>query len=141
MQLHIPREKSQLIINVFQLFSGLFPDAVDQLIATNKKAAEGITIEVTPMKLKRTRPQENYYRKWCRDFATFCGMTPDEMHDELLCQTFGSTEHSTNFGMRRRPAKRSNKAARTDYSELVETLCRVAAETGYYIPPPHEDRE
>lgn len=141
MQLHIPREKSQLIINVFQLFSGLFPDAVDQLIATNKKASEGITIEVTPMKLKRTRPQENYYRKWCREFATFCGMTPDEMHDELLCQTFGSTEHATNFGMRRRPAKRSGKAARTDYSELVETLCRVSAETGYYIPPPHEDRE
>ena len=78
--------------------------------------------------------EENYYRKWCRDFATFCGMTPDEMHDELLCQTFGS-------GVRRRPVKRSSKAARTDYSELVETLCRVAAETGYYIPPPHEDRE
>jgi len=141
MQLHIPREKSQLIINVFQLFSGLFPDAVDQLIETNKKAAEGITIEVTPMRLKRTRPQENYYRKWCRDFAMFCGMTPDEMHDEMLCQTFGSTEHATNFGIRRRPVKRSSKAARTDYSELVETLCRVAAETGYYIPPPHEDRE
>jgi hypothetical protein len=141
MQLHIPREKSQKIINVFQLFSGLFPDAVDQLIETNKKAKDGITIEVTPMKLRRTRPQENYYRKWCKEFANFCGMSPDEMHDELLCQTFGSTEHATKFGMRRRPAQRSGKTSRSDYSQLVETLCRVAAETGYYIPPAHEDRE
>jgi hypothetical protein len=137
MLVHIPREKSQKIINLFQLLSGIFPEAMSDLIETNKKAAEGITLEITPMKLKRTRPQENYYRKYCAEFARFCGMTPDEMHEEMLCQTFGSTEHATKFGIRIRPAKRSGDAGRIDYSELVETLCRVAAEMGYYIPPAH----
>lgn len=141
MQLHIPRDKSEKIINLFQMFSSMFPEATEALVEANRKAAEGITIEVTPMRLKRTRPQENYYRKYCGEFARFCGMSPDEMHDELLCQTFGSTEHATKFGIRRRPSKRSDKASRTDYSELVETLCRVAAEMGYYIPPPHEAGE
>jgi hypothetical protein len=139
MQVHIPREKSQKIINLFQLLSNIFPEAMADLIETNKRASEGITIEVTPMKLKRTRPQENYYRKYCAEFARFCGMTPDEMHEEMLCQTFGSTEHATKFGMRRRPQKRSGDAARIDYSELVETLCRVAAEMGYYVPPAHSE--
>ena len=141
MQLHIPRAQSQKIISLFQLFSGIFPEAVNELVETNRAAKEGITIEVTPLKLRRTRPQENYYRKYCAEFARFCGLSPDEMHDELLCQTFGSTEHATKFGIRRRPAKRSDKTSRTDYSELVETLCRVGAEMGYYIPPPHEARE
>ena len=139
MQVHIPREKSQKIINLFQLLSNIFPEAMADLIETNRRAAEGITIEVTPMKLKRTRPQENYYRKYCAEFARFCGMTPDELHEEMLCQTFGSTEHATKFGMRRRAQKRSGDAGRIDYSELVETLCRVAAEVGYYVPPAHSE--
>jgi hypothetical protein len=42
--------------------------------------------------------------------------------------------------MRRRPAKRSGDASRGDYSDLIETLCRVAAEIGYYIPPAEGDR-
>jgi hypothetical protein len=67
-------------------------------------------------------------------------MTPDEMHDEMLCQCYGSTEHATKFGMKRRPAKRSGNASRGDYSDLIETLCRVAAEIGYYIPPAEESR-
>ena len=59
MLVHIPREKSQKIINLFQLLSGIFPEAMSDLIETNKTAAEGITLEITPMKRKRTRPQEN----------------------------------------------------------------------------------
>jgi hypothetical protein len=67
-------------------------------------------------------------------------MTPDEMHEEMLCQCYGSTEHATKFGIRRRPAKRSNDADKSDYSELIETLCRVAAEVGFYVPPAEEGR-
>ena len=61
---------------------------------------------------------------------------PDEMHDEMLCQCYGSDEYQTKFGTKRRPARRSNDATRGDYSELIETLCRVAAQIDYYIPPP-----
>ena len=140
MQLDIPREKTERLINVFGYFSNLFPDAVQELVSINKSTPEGITIEITPLKINRTRPQENYYRKYCAEFGRFCGMTPDEMHEELLCETYGSTEHATKFGVRRRPVKRSHSASKQDYAQLIETLCRVAAEMGYYVPPADEGR-
>jgi len=140
MQIDIPREKTERLINLFSYFSNMFPDAASDLVSVNKSAPEGITIEITPMKISRTRPQENYYRKYCAEFGRYCGMTPDEMHEELLCETYGSTEHATKFGIRRRPAKRSHSASKQDYSQLIETLCRVAAEMGYYVPPAEEER-
>ena len=139
MQLHISRSNSLRIINVLKFLSSVFPDNTADLAEINRSSRHGITIEVKPLKTKRTRPQENYYRKHCAMFAKYCGMTPDEMHDEMLCQCYGSEECETKFGVKRRPAKRSSDATRGDYSELIETLCRVAAQMDYYIPPA-EDR-
>jgi len=140
MLIPIPRTKSIQLLNTFQYLSSTFPDKLKELVDVNKISAEGVVIEIKPMKAARTRPQENYYRKWCAEFARFCGMTPDEMHEEMLCQCYGSTEHATKFGLRRRPAKRSSDASKTDYSELIETLCRIAAEVGFYVPPAEEGR-
>ena len=113
-----------------------FPQQAVQLLDLDREWKHGWSIELKPLKTKRSRPQENYYRKWCNGFAKFCGLTPDEMHDELLCQCYGSEEVETKFGAVRRPVKRSNDATRGDYSDLIETLCRVAAEMGYDVPPP-----
>ena len=140
MQLQIPRSKSLRIINVLKFLSSVFPDQTAHLAEVNRMSKHGITIEVKPLKTKRTRPQENYYRKYCAMFAKHCGMTPDEMHDEMLCQCYGSDEYQTKFGVKRRPARRSSDATRGDYSELIETLCRVAAQMDYYIPPAEERR-
>jgi hypothetical protein len=63
-------------------------------------------------------------------------LTPDEMHEEMLCQCYGSEEVETKFGYRRRPLRRSNDASRGDYSELIETLCRLAAQLDFMVPPP-----
>lgn len=140
MQIQLPRERTEKIIGVFQYLSTMFPESIQDMVAVNKKATEGLTIEITPIKVSRSRPQENYYRKYCAEFGRFCGMTPDEMHEELLCECFGSTEHATKFGIKRRPAKRSSDLSREEYGQLVETLCRVAAEIGYYVPPAEEAR-
>jgi len=140
MLIPIPRAKSTELINTFQYLSSAFPEKLKELVDVNKRAAEGVVIEIKPLRAGRTRPQENYYRKWCAEFGRFCGMTPDEMHEEMLCQCYGSTEHATKFGIRRRPAKRSGEADKSDYSELIETLCRVAAEVGFYVPPAEEGR-
>lgn len=140
MLIPIPRAKSIELINTFQYLSSAFPEKLKELVDVNKRASEGVVIEIKPLRAGRTRPQENYYRKWCAEFGRFCGMTPDEMHEEMLCQCYGSTEHATKFGIRRRPAKRSNDADKSDYSELIETLCRVAAEVGFYVPPAEEGR-
>ena len=141
MQLHISRSNSLRIINVLKFLSSVFPDKTADLAEMNRSSRHGITIEVKPLKTKRTRPQENYYRKHCAMFAKYCGMTPDEMHDEMLCQCYGSEECETKFGVKRRPAKRSSDATRGDYSDLIETLCRVAAQMDYYIPPAEERRD
>ena len=136
MQLHIPRSETLKIIETLKLLSSVFPDATGDLAEVNRVSRHGVTVEVKPLKTKRTRPQENYYRKYCGMFAKFCGMTPDEMHDEILCQCYGSEECETKFGVKRRPVKRSSDATRGDYSELIETLCRVAAQMDYHIPSP-----
>jgi len=86
-------------------------------------------------KVPRSRSQESYYRKWSRGFAEFCGMTPDEMHNEMLLQTFGTIEVETKFGWRKRPNKRSANTNKQEFSSLIDTLIRTAAEMGFSIPP------
>jgi|TARA_R110000824_G_scaffold123219_1_gene280840 hypothetical protein len=101
------------------------------------KSSVGLQIDVSVKKKERSRPQENYYRKWCGRFANFCGMTPDEMHEEMLCQTFGSEEVDTKMGIRRRPIKRSSGTNTSTYAELIETLVRVSSELGFVVPLPN----
>ena len=111
------------------------PDGYIKLTSMwNTMGDEGLMLTIKPPMRFKTRSQENYYRKWCGQFAKHCGLTPDEMHDELLCIAYGSEEVQTKFGLRRRPLKRSSSASVKEYSELVDTLIRVAAEMGFAVP-------
>jgi hypothetical protein len=113
-----------------------FPRASSQLTGVVSEAQEGVSIEITPALFTHTDNQRKYYRKYAGLFAKHCGMTPDEMHDELLCIAHGSEMIETKFGSRRRPLKRSGGSSRIDYSHLIDTLVRVAAEMGFDVPPP-----
>ena len=113
-----------------------FPECMRELNHVVTSARVGVEVEVKALHLDRTRDQENYYRKYVRLFAHYCGMTEDEMHEEMLCQTFGGETVSTKFGPRRRPTKRSSDTNTKTYSMLVETLIRIAGDMGYAIPPP-----
>ncbi len=104
--------------------------------ANHLKAFESITLIAEKTTKTRTRPQENYYRKWCGEFAKWAGLTPDEMHEEILCLAFGTVESETKFGVKRRPVKRSGQVKREEYSLLIEQLILTAAEIGFAIPPP-----
>ena len=136
MEIHLPKSGAVKRMRVLQSLCQEFPQVAPQILEVNLQARHGVTLEVKPLRTHRSRPQENYYRKWCGGFAKFCGLTPDEMHNEILCQYYGSEEVDTRFGIKRRPVKRSGDATRGDYSELIETLCRVASEMGYSVPPP-----
>jgi hypothetical protein len=57
------------------------------------------------------------------------------MHEELLCQTFGTEEVETKFGTKRRPAKRSGQVKKEEYSLLIEQLIITAAQMGFAVPP------
>ena len=110
-----------------------FPSRVEDI--NSFKDLDSITITAERTSVGRTRPQENYYRQWCNKFGHWCGLTPDEMHEELLCQTFGTEEVETKFGTKRRPAKRSGQVKKEEYSLLIEQLIITAAQMGFAVPP------
>lgn len=116
-----------------------FPARNEEIVNLTAEMSVGATLELRPLKTNRTRPQENYYRVWSREFAKHVGLTPDEMHHEILCIHFGSEEIDTPFGMKRRPFQRSSISSKTEYMELIDTLIRVAAEMGFDIPDPKSD--
>jgi len=124
-------------INNLLPFAKLLPDKPrDELLSLVDDMPLGLTITVEKIKKERSRQQEKYYRKWCNAFARHCGLTPDEMHDEMLCRAYGSEEVETKFGIKRRPMKRSGQLTAKKYSELIDVLVMTAAEMGFAVPPP-----
>ncbi len=117
----------------------IFPARVQEIIDLTADMSYGMTIELKPQKTNRSRPQENYYRKWVREFGKHVGLTTSEMHEEILCLHFGSEDAETPFGIKRRPLQRSNTSNREEYTELIETLIRVSAEMDFNIPEPRHD--
>ena len=114
----------------------LVPNRSTEIMELFLKCKKGLVIELKPLQKGRSRNQESYYRKWCNSFADHCGMTPDEMHEEMLCITFGSEEVQTRFGPRRRAAKRSGETSVITYARLIDNLINTAAEMGFKIPTP-----
>tara|TARA_R100001510_G_C7655502_1_gene214697 strand:- start:241 stop:663 length:423 start_codon:yes stop_codon:yes gene_type:complete len=127
------------INDLSRFLGGLSDPRKGEIAALLTDVPLGITVTISKTKQERSRQQERYYRKWSREFAKFCGMTPDELHDELLCRAFGSEEISTKFGIKRRPLKRSGDTNRSKYSELIDILIMTAAEMGFAVPAPKEE--
>ena len=136
MELNIHTHELHRLVALMTALSGTFPEFTKALTDVAGQAALGITIEINPLVAEQTTRQRGYYHKWKNQFAVFCGMTPDEMHEELLCQTYGSEACETRFGRRIRPNQRSSDANRIEYSSLIDTLIRVAAQMGFDVPPP-----
>ena len=137
MEIRLDFDKSSgcQIVNILCLSHPTRAGELEHLI----KDETGVTVKVSKRKKDRSRSQENYYRKWSREFGKFCGLAPDEIHDELLCMTFGSEEFVTKFGTtRRRPHQRSSDCTTSTYADLIDTLIRISAEMGFRVPPPYE---
>jgi hypothetical protein len=132
----IPAEESHKILSLLTVLGHEFADVKQGLLQVAHEAREGVTINIKPVVHPHTQRQRNYYWKWCREFGQYCGTTPDETHEEILCHTYGTEYTETRFGIKRRPQKRSSEANRVEYSLLIDTLIRVAAEMGFDVPPP-----
>ena len=113
----------------------LVPNRSAEIMDLFMRCKKGLVIELKPLQKGRSRNQEGYYRKWCAAFADHCGMTPDEMHEEMLCMTFGSVEVETKFGMRRRPVTRSGETNTATYSRFIDNLINTAADMDFRVPP------
>ena len=135
---HIHPLSQDEIMDLIRLLDKIDSEKMDEVKHLISNADLGLKITVEKIKRSRTRQQEKYYRKWLGEFAKFCGMTHDEMHEEMLCRAYGSEEVNTRFGFKRRPLKRSSQANRDKYSELIDTLIITAAEMGFAVPEPRE---
>jgi len=134
-KLHDESKLSRIILFLQQTL----PSRTEEISSLTADMSYGMTLELKPQKTNRSRPQENYYRKWSREFGKHVGLTPNEMHEEILCIHFGSENIDTPFGVKRRPSQRSTQSNREQYTDLIETLIRVAAEMEFNIPEPAID--
>ena len=134
-KLHDESKLSRIILFLQQTL----PSRTEEITSLAADMSYGMTLELKPQKTNRSRPQENYYRKWSREFGKHVGLTPNEMHEEILCIHFGSENIDTPFGVKRRPTQRSTQSNREQYTDLIETLIRVAAEMEFNIPEPAND--
>ena len=143
MRIDVPKESVGRLVGVLAAVSKAFPQRKDELRDVVGQSRNGITLSVEPYTFKQTDPQRGYYHMWKNAFAQFCGCTPDEMHEHLLCEAYGSEVVRTRIGLRIRPLKRSNtkEANREDYSVLIDTLIRTAAEMDFTVPPPLRETE
>jgi hypothetical protein len=136
MKIDVPTEDIGRWLNVLSEIRKVIPASRAGMKDVMAKAKNGITVEIKPLVFRQTDEQRGYYHMWKRAFADFCGNTPDEMHEHLLCEAFGKEIYRTRLGLMQRPLKRSSTAKRPDYSLLIDTLIRVAAEMGFTVPPP-----
>jgi hypothetical protein len=123
------------VVDILLPLCNLFPERSLELMNLCLKSKRGVSVEIKSITKSRSSMQERYYRKWCGEFAKFVGMTHDEMHEELLCRTFGSEHIATTLGDIRRPVKRSSEVGVVEYSTLVEMLIFTAAELDFQVPP------
>jgi hypothetical protein len=116
---------------------------VHKAISFAKRARKGggMRVQIHAIGDNKTRQQENYYRKCCRLFADFCGMYPDEMHDEMLAKCFGSKNVTTKLGPIKRPMVRSTDLTQSEYSKLIDCLTITAGELGFAVPPPMKKKQ
>lgn len=135
MEIRIPSDEPSKLIGLLVSLSHDFPEYTQELIQLTRSCPNGLTIEVLPTKLNHTDSQRRYYRKWCGEFAKFTGNTPDEMHEHMLSTTYGTEIVETRLGQFQRPVQRSSESSRTEYSELIETMIRIAANFGFVVPP------
>ena len=137
MKLSLGPENKEVFIEILMALAYWFPDSYDEIKALiHQVKKKGIQICVDPLKSDRTRSQEKYYRKWAREFAKFTGNTSDELHEIMLGISFGTETVQTKFGPKKRPLLRSGDQTKETFSELIDTLVRVAAEMDFQIPPP-----
>ena len=137
MQITINPNQPNKLLGFLTAISKGFPQYTNDLLQLSRSAEHGVTIEIRPTKINHSRDQENYYRKWCRDFGTFTGDTPDEMHAHIMRETFGTVMVTTGTGMKARSNRETSSSLSVEeYAELIETLIRVAANFGFVVPPP-----
>jgi len=107
------------------------------------KTYEGdkIQVDITKYVPDHSGNQRGYFHMGCKIFADATGESPDSIKWIVKKETFGSEEKNI-AGVHIEVVKSTAKGStnKTEYSELIETLLRLASFAGVYIPDPDKFR-
>jgi len=102
----------------------------------------GVDFVVKKVKPEHTDFQRGYYWKGINLWGDHVGYSAKESeqwihYDIVCCETFGVLKTIRHRGqIRQIPKMTSAKLTREDYSKLIDTMLRLAAEDGVVIPEP-----
>lgn len=104
----------------------------------------GVSIEARGIKPQQTDEQRGYYWLSLKSWGNHLGYSAKEseeiLHRHICCVAFGVKETKRIGGMIIEiPEMRSSRLNREEYSVLIETLIREAAEDGFVIERPVRD--
>ena len=120
--MRIDTRNNEQVSDILLALCSTFPERSQDVMALCLKAKRGVVLDLKCATKSHSSSQQRYYRKWVGEFAKFVGMTHDEMHEEMLCRTFGSDYVATSMGEIRRPSKRSSECGSSEYSVLIDML-------------------
>ena len=93
-------------------------------------------VTISPHKRAKTSSQRNWFHKLCSIFGDEMGLTQGQVKDIAKAQILG-WKHVVIRGVDIVvPDGSSEELSRLEYSELIESLYRVAAESGVALPSP-----
>lgn len=92
-------------------------------------------VKVDPYKENKTDAQRAFFHVLCGVFSNETGYTKDEIKQLCKAECFGTHEVVIGSAVAE-VVKSSEKAKRGEYSDLIETCYRLAAEAGVMLPPP-----
>lgn len=96
----------------------------------------GIEVVVKRAQRHHSDAQRGYYHMCVGILANHLGMSHDECHEQILIEWAGSETKEFMGREVQVPRARSSRLPTEAYSELIETMLRVAAWAGVVIPEP-----
>lgn len=96
-------------------------------------------IKVLPLKRDKTTEQRAWFHTLCKMFGDEVGHSQDEIKQICKAECFG-VETVTVAGVTVEVVKSSELAKRDEYSQLIETCYRLAAQAGVILPNPDRFR-
>ena len=106
-------------------------------------AGQRVDVEIRPRKAKRTDRQNRLFWALLTPWARDLGYAADELKDELLALLWGTEQRPSKLTgeLRQVPVKGHSSALTVaEFTELIDFMLTKAAETGYVMELPDEER-
>jgi hypothetical protein len=95
--------------------------------------ADDYQLTIGPARKEKTHGQRKLFHALCAEFGREVGYTPGQVKAMVKEEHFGVDTVKLKSGKTYQVVQSSEDADRTEYSDLIETLLRMAAENGVLL--------